>query len=262
MRIAVFASGSGGNCLLLQSEGTNILLDAGISARRLSAKLDAVSLSPREIDGVLITHEHSDHISGLKTWLGKTDFSVYAPPIVATSVAAAVPGIAGRLIRVEPGVSFRIGDLSVLPFSTPHDTPQSVGYRIEGNGVFALATDMGHITDEVTAGLRGADAVLIEANHDEEMLRTGPYPVFLKRRILSARGHLSNKDCAALAVSLADSGTRTIVLGHLSAQNNLPSLAEKAVREALGEREVSLYCAPRDGCLCLPTEEEACWVLS
>ena len=260
MRIAVFASGSGGNCLLLQSEGTNILLDAGISARRLSKKLDALSLSPREIDGVLITHEHSDHISGLKTWLKRIPCPVYAPPLVAAFIASLVPESRDWLIRIRPDVPFRIGGLTARAFSTPHDTPQSVGYRIEGDAVFAAATDMGHVTDEIAAGLLGADMVLIEANHDEEMLRTGPYPFYLKKRILSANGHLSNANCAAMAASLADSGTRTIVLGHLSAQNNLPSLAEKAVREALGERDVSLYCAPADGCLYLSTEETECWL--
>ena len=141
-------------------------------------------------------------------------------------------------------------------FHTPHDTDESVGYRVEGAGVFAISTDMGHVTAEVEAGLLGADAALIEANHDLKMLADGPYPFPLKRRILSERGHLSNADCAVLARRLAESGTKRIILGHLSRENNRPELAMDAVAAALEGLDTELLCAPALGCLGVAVGEE------
>lgn len=130
-----------------------------------------------------------------------------------------------------------------------HDTDESVGYRVEGGGVFAVATDMGCVTGEVEDALGGADTVLIESNHDVDMLRCGPYPVYLKRRILSDRGHLSNENCALLARKLADLGASRIVLGHLSRENNTPALAMRAAERTLAGTDAKLYCAPVLGCL-------------
>ena len=142
------------------------------------------------------------------------------------------------------GEDFAVGTCTVRAFHTPHDTDESVGYRISGEAVFALATDMGQVTDEIRAGLLGADTALIEANHDLAMLRDGPYPFPLKRRILSSRGHLCNDDCAALARLLAENGTRQIVLGHLSRENNRPELALATVGRALEGLDTRLCCAP------------------
>ena len=249
MNVRVFASGSGGNCALLSDGDTHILIDAGISARRISQSLGAAGLDIRKLDGVLITHEHSDHVSGLKTLLKTTELTVYAPHTVAARLCGALPEAVDRL-RVIPTLSpVRVGALRVTAFHTPHDTDESVGYRVEGRGVFALATDMGHVTDEVLEGLSGADAALIESNHDLDMLMDGPYPVYLKRRILSDRGHLSNADCAVLARKLAESGTRTIILGHLSRENNRPELALTETEKRLAGLAVELRCAPVYGCL-------------
>ena len=192
MKVFVFASGSGGNCLLVSSGDTNILIDAGISLRRLSAALAQTGHTMRDIGGVLITHEHSDHISGLKSLVKRGDFPICAPRTVASRLRGMLPELEERLRVIPVGESFPLGSLSVRAFHTSHDTDESVGYRVEGEGVFALATDTGCVTEEIEEGLRGAGTVLIEANHDEEMLRYGPYPVYLKRRILSERGHLSN----------------------------------------------------------------------
>ena len=255
MKLTVFASGSSGNCLLLSGGGTNILIDAGISARRLSGSLGACCLSFQDIGGVLITHEHSDHISGLKGLLGHCSAPVLAPRTVAARLRGLLPEIEGRLRVIPVGEDFALSRLKIRAFHTPHDTEESVGYRVECGGVFALATDMGCVTDELRDNLRGADAVLIEANHDEEMLRCGRYPVYLKRRILSDRGHLSNACCAALARELAESGTRTIILGHLSRENNTPSVALRAVRETLAGTDTTLLCAPPLGCLEVKVEE-------
>lgn len=249
MQVTVFASGSGGNCLLLSGCGTHILIDAGISVRRITAGLTRAGLDWRQIDGVLITHEHSDHISGLKTLMKQRPTPIFAPRTVASRLRGMLPGIEKQLCEIPVGSLFSVGGLKLRAFHTPHDTDESVGYRVEGEGVFALATDMGEVTEEVFEGLRGADAALIEANHDLERLRLGLYPAYLKLRILSGHGHLSNGDCAALARRLCESGTRRLILGHLSRENNTPALALQAVLSALGELPASVCCAPPDGFL-------------
>ncbi len=249
MRITVFASGSSGNCLLVESGNTRLLIDAGVSVRRMTKGLSRGGLTWRDIDGVLITHEHSDHISGLKTLIHAQPVPIYAPGTVAAHLFGKLPGIEERLHVIPVGETFPLGSVYVMAFHTPHDTQESVGYRIAGDEVFAVSTDMGCVTDEILQGLTGARVALIEANHDIDMLSYGPYPVALKRRILSTRGHLSNSDCAALAATLAGQGTELFILGHISKENNRPQLAEKTVREALGEATAAVVCAPADGCL-------------
>ena len=252
MKVSVFASGSSGNCLLLSSGDTHILIDAGISMRRVESALAQTGHTVQDIGGVLITHEHSDHISGLSMLCKYHRLPVDAPNTVANRLRGSFP-LLEDCLRIAPvGEDYRVGQLSIRAFHTPHDTDESVGYRIAGDGVFALATDMGCVTEEVRAGLLGADTVLIESNHDEEMLRYGPYPVHLKRRILSDHGHLSNDNCAALARELAESGTSRIILGHLSRENNTPERAMSASRQALVGLGAELYCAPVSGCLQVP----------
>lgn len=255
MKICVFASSSSGNCLLLSDGGTNILLDAGISMRRIEKALDSLKLTMRQIGGVLITHEHSDHISGLKMLLKHYDFPIYAPRTVGNRLRGMLPEIEDRLITVPVGQDFSIGSLKLRAFHTSHDTDESVGYRVEGSGVFALATDTGCVTEEVYSGLSGADAVLVESNHDEKMLCDGPYPFYLKRRILSDRGHLSNARCAQLARELAEDGTKTIILGHLSSTNNEPRLAVCEAEKALLGCNADLFCAPKLGMLEIDIQE-------
>ena len=252
MKLTVFASGSSGNCLLLSGGGADILIDAGISARRISDMLGDCSLTFQDITGVLITHEHSDHISGLARRCGA---EIFAPRTVAARLRGMLPQLDERLRVIPVGEDFRLSRLTIRAFHTPHDTDESVGYRVEGDGTFAIATDMGCVTEEVRKNLRGADTVLIEANHDEEMLRYGRYPIFLKRRILSERGHLSNENCAALARELAENGTSTIILGHLSRENNTPDTAMRAVGRAIAGTEARLLCAPPFGALEVKVEK-------
>lgn len=254
MQVVTFASGSTGNCALVSCESGHILIDAGISMKRIKSNLALSGLTVGDVSGILITHEHSDHISGLAMLIKYYDIPVYAPRTVASHLHYSIAGIDECLHIIPVGEAFELGGMIVTAFSTPHDTEQSVGYRIERDCVFAIATDMGHVTDEVAASLRGADAVIIEANHDVDMLMGGPYPYYLKRRILSPNGHLSNSDCAGLAAYLADSGTRYIVLGHLSRENNTPALAYQTVRDALGGREVFLCAAPAAERLTLSVE--------
>lgn len=259
MEVVIFASGSGGNCLLLSSGDTKLLIDAGISLRRLDAALGQAGRTTSDIGGVLITHEHSDHISGLESLACKRGVPVYAPRTVAARLRGKLPSIQERLQVIPVNEDFQIGGLRARAFHTSHDTDESVGYRLEGEGIFAMATDTGCVGEEVLAGLLGADTALIEANHDELMLRYGPYPAALKRRILSERGHLSNDACAGLARALADSGTERIILGHLSLENNRPEKALETVGAALAGRPVELFCAPALGFLRLPVgRTESC----
>ncbi len=250
MRAVIFASSSSGNCLAVSHGGTHILIDAGISMRRIAAALTQAGLTMDNIGGVLITHEHSDHVSGLKTLLKTHPVELYAPHTVANRLMGMLPDAVGRTHIIPVGAPFSIGTLSVTAFHTSHDTDESVGYRIDADGVgFAVATDTGRVTDEMLSALTGADTVLIEANHDVERLLDGPYPPYLKRRILADTGHLSNADCAVLARTLAQSGTRQIVLGHLSRTNNTPQLALGAVAPMLDGLGAQLLCAPELGCM-------------
>ena len=251
MRLVTFASGSSGNCALVRGGGSQILIDAGISMRRIGAALGRQGLRFEDLGGILITHEHSDHIAGLRMVLRHHPVPVYAPPTVGRRLCYADPTVEDYLVPVEKEVPFRIQNFQITPFPTSHDTDESVGYRIEAEGAFlGFCTDTGCVTAAMERHLSGCGAVLLEANHDVDMLCYGPYPVPLKRRILSDRGHMSNELCALLACELACSGTRSVALGHLSRENNTPELAFRAVRQALdgaGFEEVSLSVAPPDG---------------
>ena len=246
MRIVTFASGSTGNCGLISDGEANILIDAGISMRRTVSALKELGLSPQDLCGVLITHEHSDHISGLSMILKHHNISVYAPQELCEVLAAMKPELKSRLIAIPVNEAFGLGGIEVKAFRTPHDSKFSVGYRFEGSSVAASATDTGSIADERVCGIEGARLALIEANHDLEMLLSGPYPYFLKRRILSENGHLSNEDCAKLALHLAKSGAWDIIVGHLSRENNTPQLAFDTVNAGLTGENVDLHVAPMD----------------
>ena len=252
MNFVSFASGSGGNCSLLQTETECVLIDAGISLRRIRSGLERRSLSPDRLSGILITHEHADHTAGLAMLLKYyPSVRVFAPPVVAHALERTVTGAEGRIAPLTVGETLPLGRLAFTAFPTPHDTPESVGYVLESGGArFGFCTDTGCVTDAMLDSLSGCDAVVIEANHDPDMLRAGSYPPYLKRRILSDHGHLSNAECANFACALAKSGVHSVILGHLSRENNRPSLAENTVREALdgeGFSDVDLRVAPADG---------------
>lgn len=238
MQIYTLASGSGGNCTLVRDGDTSILIDAGISTKRITKALSEIGLLPNNLSGILITHEHNDHISGLNTFVKHYEIPILAPRTVANHLCWSIAGVEDYITILHPGQDYSIRGLKVLPFRTPHDTPESVGYRISGSRTFGFCTDCGHITDEVSEGLCGVDAAVIEANHDLEMLRMGSYPVQLKRRILSDNGHLSNDSCAKLALELYKSGTRQMILGHLSRENNRPSLALACVLGTLSREGI------------------------
>lgn len=245
--VHTFASGSSGNALLLSWEGGHILVDAGISCRRIGQGLQVLGLTLRDLDAVCVTHTHSDHISGLQTLLKKTDCPIYATAPAGRDLLRRLAGLMDRLETAEG--SFSIKDCAVTVFPTSHDAPGSCGYRFDTpDGGFGLLTDSGVVTPEAGAVLPGVSLAVLEANHDVETLRSGPYPYYLKERILGPGGHLRNEDAAAFAVTLAAAGAREIVLAHLSRENNTPAMALRAVETALSASGLSprLSAAPRD----------------
>lgn len=233
MEIHTLASGSGGNSTLISESGTAILIDAGISARALRSSLSQLGFFLEDISGIFITHEHTDHIKGLATLLKGPVPPIFAPRTVANHLRWSIVGAEQAVTDLLPREGIRLGSLTVTPFLTLHDTPQSVGYRIDGEVSLGYCTDCGTITDEILNALTGVDIALIESNHDIQRLMSGPYPPMLKRRILSDHGHLSNVSCGDLAVKLAKKGTRYFILAHLSRENNTPELALDTVSEAL-----------------------------
>jgi len=252
MTVWTLASSSSGNCTIVSHGDTHLLIDAGISLRRIREGLKSLGLSPDELTGVLVTHEHSDHIGGIEMLVKYHKTPVFASCGSGYGICCALPGADPFVNCFEAGISFELGDITVSSFRTPHDAIESVGFRlVAGGSTLVYATDLGSLTDEVIDAASGADTALIEANHDKEMLKNGPYPPFLKRRILSARGHLSNNDCGKLAAKLALSGTRILQLSHLSCENNTPGLARKTVEAALCKhmieigRDVVLDVAPQ-----------------
>jgi len=234
MRLCSIASGSSGNCVYVGSDTTHILIDAGISGKRTEAGLNTLDLTGDDIDGIFVTHEHSDHIGGLGVLARR-----YGIPIYAT--AGTIDGILSNssmgkidldLINViKPDQKVIIKDLICNPMRICHDAAEPVAYRIHyGSTKIGIITDLGCYNEYTIECLKGMDALLIEANHDVNMLEVGPYPYYLKQRILSERGHLSNELAGRLLSRLLHNKLKTVLLGHLSQENNLPELAYEAVR--------------------------------
>lgn len=245
MEFYTLASSSSGNAALVRSGGTSILLDAGISARRIAQALSLLGMTPEDLDAILITHEHSDHVNGIATLTKK-----YAVPVYASRGTAHFLPQAGSALRIfEAGDALAVGELDIQSFRTSHDAADSVDYRIDApDGSLGALTDTGYVTDDAVKALTGVDLLLLEANHDVGMLQCGPYPYHLKRRILGEHGHLSNEAAADFALHCVKNGTSDILLAHLSAENNTPEAAEYAVARKLQAAgcSVRLGVAPRD----------------
>lgn len=234
-RLCTLASGSSGNSTYISTASGAILVDAGISYKSLVAAINSVGGDVSKIRAIAITHTHSDHINGLKTFLKNTKIPLMASAETLQSLAQSdlIPEDVKVIAADDSKVD--IQDMSVTFFATHHDAPGSGGYVItlpDGRRA-AVCTDLGVVTEEIRKKLTGCDAVLIESNHDVEMLRRGPYPAHLKLRILSEEGHLSNNACAAELPNLVKSGTTRIILGHISRENNTPLLAQSAARATL-----------------------------
>lgn len=243
------ASGSSGNALLLSCGDTHLLVDAGISCRRITAGLRELGLTPDDLTAVLITHTHTDHIAGLQTLLKHTEIPIAATAQTGRGLAYRLAGVEGRLLDVPLCRPFLLGGCTVTAFPTSHDAPGACGFRFDTeDGGVGVLTDTGYVTGEAADILPGVDLAVLEANHDIETLRSGPYPYYLKQRILSAEGHLSNEDAARFAVTLAEAGAAELVLAHLSKENNTPAMARNAVETALSAAGLAptIYVAPRD----------------
>ena len=234
-RIYPLFSSSKGNSTFIGTEKGGILIDCGVSFKRLQAALDRNNLPISAVRAVFITHEHSDHVAGLAMLTKKTMLPVYGQKRTLQRLSDA-----GKIDPLSPvidisGISIACADMEISCFNTPHDTIQSCGYRVHTSDdkYCAVCTDLGHVTPEVDQALDGCRLVLLEANYDENMLRTGNYPLYLKERILSPNGHLSNDMSAETARSLVQRGTTHILLGHLSQDNNRPDLADSTVENGM-----------------------------
>lgn len=247
--LKVLYSGSTGNAAVLCAGDTAILIDAGRSARALCCALECAGISPDAIKAVFLTHEHSDHTAALEVFLKHHPVPVHAAGASAEKLAArAGERLRAALISHPPLFTESIGDLTLSSFRTSHDSAESIGFRIhireeDQTHLIGYATDLGVVTPTVEEGLGGCEAVVLECNHDEEMLMTRPYPYDLKRRIASRRGHLSNPDCAVFSARLAAKGMKRLLLAHLSETNNLPELALGEVRAALAGTGVHIAVA-------------------
>lgn len=234
LELCSIASGSSGNCICVGSDAHHVLIDAGISGKRIENGLNSMELKSQEMEGILITHEHIDHIAGLGVMARRYGLPMYATAatIEAIKRVSSVGKIDESLFRViYPREEFSIGDLTIMPIPISHDAADPVAYRISHKErTFAVVTDLGTYTDETVASLQNLDALLLEANHDIHMLETGIYPYPLKQRILSDRGHLSNERSGQLLGELLHDKFQAVMLGHLSKENNYEELAYEAVR--------------------------------
>lgn len=234
MRMCSIASGSSGNCIYVGSEDTHLLVDTGISKKRIEEGLKKLEIKGEELNGILVTHEHSDHIQGLGVFSRKYAVPIYATPgtirgIREYSGLGKMPE--GLLHPIHTDETFTLGDIGVNPFCISHDANEPCGYRLENGGKsMAVATDLGTYDEYIVEKLEKLDAVLLEANHDIHMLEVGAYPYPLKRRILGDKGHLSNELSGRLLCDILHDNLKHIVLGHLSKENNYESLAYETVK--------------------------------
>lgn len=252
LRAATLASGSSGNCTVVSDGRVHILIDAGISTRRIAQGLKGLGLELRHVAGVLITHEHTDHVAALPVLCKQTGATLFTAEGTAFELCRKWAGLEERFQVFSPGQRFAVGELEVGTFATSHDCACPVGYCVsDGKRKLALCTDTGVITPEAREGVRGAGTLIGEFNYDPDMLRTGPYPVHLQDRIRGLRGHLSNQMGGELAAFAAEQGTERVVLAHLSQENNQPGLAVEAAGRALGAlglrcgEDIEVFAAPR-----------------
>ncbi len=251
-RLYPLFSSSKGNCTFIGTQYDGILIDCGASCRRIKQALDSNGIPVSAIRGIFITHEHSDHIKGLGMFTKKHNIPVYSQP-ETLDLLYDKGCILSRAVEINDGAE--LGNMIIEPFDTMHDAVSPCGYRITAGGsVCAVCTDLGIVTDDVRKGVSGASAVLLESNYDEDMLNNGPYPYELRQRISCDIGHLSNRQSGEFAAALVSSGTQSIVLGHLSENNNTPETARLTVEGILARegythgRDYVLSVAAPDGC--------------
>lgn len=242
VRFVPLFSGSSGNSTFISSGDTRILVDAGVSGAKIKAELAKAGGDAAALTGILITHDHTDHIAGAGVLSRKFDLPIFATEGTWRIMEQKIGAIALKNVRIiEPGQDFYLGEANVLPFVTPHDAAGPVGYTIQlGGAQVSIATDMGYMTKSTFAAIKDSDLVLLESNYDEDMLKAGPYPYDLKKRILSRKGHLSNDDAARTCWKLIEAGVKNVILGHLSKDNNFPELAFQTTAQLLRQQGVDV----------------------
>jgi phosphoribosyl 1,2-cyclic phosphodiesterase len=237
--ISVLASGSRGNATFIKTDSVRLLIDAGLSRKELAGRLSAIGEDPDGIDAVLVTHEHNDHASGLKTLLKELPVEAYLTWGTIQALQAEEYELNGaKIAPIAAGATFKIGDAEVTPFRVPHDAMEPVAFSISCGGIrITQLTDVGHLSDSVAMQLGKSDVLILESNHDLEMLRVGPYPWSLKQRLTGRYGHLSNTAVARFLREQYDGAASHLVLAHLSARNNHPELARQEALKGLGGRQ-------------------------
>ena len=233
MRIQPLGSGSRGNATLVEFGSTRLLVDAGLSSRRLTRSLDAVGVAAREVDAILLSHEHEDHTRGAERFS-----RTHRVPVICTAETLEAmdcsPAHFARWQPLRPAGYLDLGSVRVESFPVPHDAVNPVGFVLHGEGLrVGVATDLGHATTLVVERLRGCDVLMVESNHDDRMLQDGPYPWHIKQRVSGRLGHLSNRDAADVLSETVDAGCRAVILAHLSESNNTPELARRTASGVL-----------------------------
>ena len=237
-------SGSSGNSSLVQSDKTNILIDAGESARKIENALSSINVPINSIDAIVVTHEHIDHVKSIGTLSKKYNIPVYATEKTWKAMPDQSDKIDSKLLRYfSPSNNFYVGDIKISPFSIPHDAADPCGFNIlTANKQLSIATDLGHITPELLSNISKSDFILLESNYDPEILKFSKYPYYLKHRISGEYGHLSNIDAGNVISSLLknNDNLKSVMLGHLSKENNFPELAYKTVVEEIINNKCNL----------------------
>lgn len=236
--VSVLGSGSRGNATFIKTDSVRILIDAGLSRKEIGKRLAGIGEDPDGIDAVLVTHEHNDHGAGLRSLLKELCIKAYLTPGTLRGLQPETFDMNGSTIQpVTAGLSFTIGDAEITPFGVPHDANEPTAFRISVQGLrITQLTDVGHLPDSVATHLMGADCLILESNHDLEMLRVGPYPWILKQRLMGRYGHLSNTAVARFIREQYDGSASHIVLAHLSEKNNHPEIARHETLRALRQR--------------------------
>jgi phosphoribosyl 1,2-cyclic phosphodiesterase len=253
MKFCPLYSGSSGNCSVISVGGTNVLIDAGMTGKAITGALSAVGIAPEQLNAIVVTHEHSDHIKSIGVLSRKYDIPVYANEKTWKAMSPFIGFVAMPNVRTfVVGQNFYLGDLDITPFHLSHDAADPVGYAFANRGTkIVYMTDTGCVTEQMRELAKGADLMFLEANHDIDMLKSGPYPYPLKRRILSDKGHLSNAASGEVLKKLYPTGVRRVILAHLSRENNTESTAYATVRQSLtdagiAEKDFFIAVAHRD----------------
>lgn len=232
MKVCSFSSGSKGNCTYIETENAKVLLDVGVTVKHVLDCFEKLSVNPADVNAIIITHEHSDHIKGVESFSKKYDTPIFCHEKLFNVLCAQMPGCIKNIQTFS--TNFEIEDIKVLPFELSHDSTCCFGYRfLDETGSASFVTDTGYLPDYASKMIETSSLVFLESNYDPDMLFACSYPMFLKKRILSNRGHLSNLDCAKIIEGIAKTGTKLVVLSHISENSNTPYLAYNTVKNYL-----------------------------